>query len=91
MIRVAAVTAAFFIIFLAAAFFLVYRVGKRAGEKAYQVQTGVRQDLYRQMAAFINDAVNGTSLDTDYVTSLSPKNLERGLEILSDYRRSIGR
>lgn len=90
MIKIAAITAALLLIALAVAFVLVYKAGKAAGRRELESTTGVRDRLYREMASFITNAVNGTSLDSDYWASLSPKTLKRGEEIISDYRRSIG-
>ncbi len=90
MIKVAAITAALLLIGLAVALVLVYKAGKAAGRRELERDSGVRDRLYRQMASFISDTVNATSLDSDYWASLSPKSLQRGEEIVAQYRRSIG-
>jgi hypothetical protein len=90
MIKVAAITAALLLIALAAGFVLAYKAGKAAGRRELERDTGVRDRLYREMARFITDTVNGTSLDSEYWASLSPKSLERGEQIVAQYRRSIG-
>jgi hypothetical protein len=87
MIKVAALTAAAFLILIAVALVVAYKMGRTAERMS---RGGVQDKLYRDMAAFINTTVNATSLDTDYWVSLSPKKLEQAEELITRYRNSIG-
>jgi hypothetical protein len=87
MIKIAALTAAVLLLIIAAAVVLAYKAGRTAERMS---RGGVQDKLHRDMAAFINNTVNGTSLDPEFMVSLPPKRLEQAEELITRYRNSIG-
>jgi hypothetical protein len=83
MIKIAAITAAGLLIAGAIVVLIAYRAGKAAERMS---RPGVEAKLHRDMARFINGAVNGTSLDSDFWSSLSPEALKEAEELLARYR-----
>ena len=87
MVKIAALTAAVLLIAWVASLVLAYKAGKKAKELS---QDGVQHAVYRDMARWIGNTVNGTGLDSEYWASLSPKSTQKGEELLARYRKSIG-
>lgn len=88
MIKVAALTAAAFLIAWAISVVAAYKAGKHAQQAS---ESGVQDRLHRDMIRFINNAVNGTGLDSELWASLSPQAVKQGEELIERYRHSVGR
>jgi hypothetical protein len=88
MIKIAALTAAVFLIAWAVSLVVAYKAGRKAQGMS---DSGVQAKLHRDMVRFIRNAVDGTGLDSDYWASLSPKTLEQGEALIERYRSSTNR
>lgn len=88
MVRIAAITAAALLILWVVTVVVAYK----AGRKAQQLSSdGVQESLYRDMARYINNVVNGTSLDTEFWASLSPRTLQEGEKLVARFKSIVNR
>lgn len=88
MIKIAALTGAALLIVWAITLVVAYKAGKKARELSSE---GVQESLYRDMARYINNVVNGTSLDSDFWASLSPTTLEQGEKLIARFKSIVNR
>jgi hypothetical protein len=88
MVKIAAITGAALLILWVVSLVIAYKAGKKARELSSE---GVEESLYRDMARYINNVVNGTSLDSDFWASLSPKTLEQGEKLVARFKSIVNR
>jgi hypothetical protein len=88
MIKIAALTAAVFLIAWAITLVIAFKTGRKVESRS---PAAMQFRLYRDMAEFINRAVNGTSLDGDYWSSMSPETLKRAGDLLDRYQHFTNR
>lgn len=88
MVKIAAITAAALLILWVVTVVVAYKAGRKAQELS---SDGIQESLYRDMARYINTVVNGTSLDTEFWASLSPKTLQEGERLVARFKSIVNR
>lgn len=88
MVKIAAITAAALLIVWAISLVIAFKAGKKARELSSE---GVQESLYRDMARYINNVVTGTSLDSEFWASLSPKTLKQGEDLVARFKSVVNR
>lgn len=88
MVKIAAITAAALLILWVVTVVVAYKAGRKAQELS---SDGIQESLYRDMARYINNVVNGTSLDTEFWASLSPTTLEEGERLVARFKSIVNR